>query len=426
MSATRRGLLRLAATGMGASFAANWFSLLAAHSASAADAGTRRKSCILLWMNGGPSHLDTFDLKPDAAERGEIQPIATSVPGIDVSEHFPQFARQMQHAAILRSMSTVEADHDRGRVLMHTGFRQSNGGVRRPSLGAIVSAELGEAGFLLPNFVVCGLGNERLDPSFSGFLGPEHRGLIVPQVTKGLEDLRPAVTTGELDDRLKLWSRLEDAFRSSSRAPAAEAHGANYRSAVALMRSDQAQTFDVSQEPAEVRTRYGASEFGQGCLMARRLVEAGVPFVEVVLGGWDTHQNNFPQVKRLSSEVVDPAMSALIADLADRRLLDSTLVIWMGEFGRTPKVNEQAGRDHYARAWSTVLMGGGVRGGQVIGRTDRDGAAVVERPVSPADFVATVCALLGIDTKRIFDGPGGRTIPLLDGGAQPIGELLPA
>ncbi len=191
------------------------------------------------------------------------------------------------------------------------------------------------------------------------------------------------------------------------------------------MRSERARAFDLSREPAASRGAYASTGFGQSCLLARRLVEAGVPFVEVVLTGWDTHQNNFPRTRELSGQV-DAALDVLIRDLRDRRLLDSTLVIWMGEFGRTPNINRAAGRDHYGRAWSTVLVGGGIRGGQVIGRTDREGAHVEDRPVSAADFMATVCRILGIDPNRIYQGPGGRTVRLVHRDAQAIRELSPS
>ena len=192
------------------------------------------------------------------------------------------------------------------------------------------------------------------------------------------------------------------------------------------MRDTGTQAFDISREPAASRSPYGTSKFGEGCLMARRLIETGVKFVEVTLGGWDTHQNNFERVRQLSSQV-DPAMSALIRDLRDRRLLDNTLVIWMGEFGRTPRINArgaQPGRDHYPRAWSCVMMGGGIRGGQVIGRTDAEAATVVDRPVSTFDFMATVCRALGIDYNKQNHAPNGRPIRIVDRPANPITQLF--
>jgi Protein of unknown function (DUF1501) len=418
----RREALRLAAAGICSASASGWLPVLARNVARAAEEGRRHKSCILLWMSGGPSHLDTFDLKPGTPEGGEFRPIATSVPGIQISEHFPKLARLMNHGAIIRSMSTGEADHGRAGILMHTGRPPTTGGLKHPSLGAIVSAELGRPKFLLPNFVVCGQGN-RVDPSSAGFLGPQHRGLVISDAAQGLNDLKPVVAASELDGRLDLLSHVEDAFRGKYRSPAATAHQATYQRAIDLMRSDQARAFDLSLEPAESRSKYGASAFGEGCLLARRLVESGVSLVEVVLPGWDTHQKNFTEVRRLS-QVVDPAMSALIEDLSERGLLGSTLVIWMGEFGRTPRINN-GGRDHYARAWSTVLMGGGIPGGQVIGRTDDAGATVLERPVSVADFMATICRILEIDATKTYEqAPTGRPVRIVAEGAEPIKELL--
>jgi uncharacterized protein (DUF1501 family) len=221
---------------------------------------------------------------------------------------------------------------------------------------------------------------------------------------------------------------MEQAFHKEYKAPSAVSHQATYQNAVRLMQSKEAKAFDLSQEPAVVREAYGKNRFGDGCLLARRLIETGVSFVEVALGGWDTHQNNFERVKQLSSQV-DPAMSTLITDLKDRGLLDSTLVIWMGEFGRTPKINtrgDKPGRDHYPRAWSTVLAGGGIPGGQVIGRTDKEGAVVEDRPVSALDFMATVCKIIGVDYTKQNNSPGGRPIRIVDKGAKPIEGLVSA
>ena len=282
---------------------------------------------------------------------------------------------------------------------------------------------------------------DRLDPAFTGYLPPQHRGLILQNIDKGIEDVQPAVAATELSARLGLVSQLDAAFRGKYRAPSTAAHEANYRRSFDLMRAEQLKAFDLSLEPAATFARYSPRpgdardpqalaqrDFGKGCLLARRLVEVGVPFVEVVLQGWDTHADNFPQTKRCC-EVLDPAMSALIEDLADRGLLDSTLVVWMGEFGRTPKFEySQAGRGpgrgHYGRAWSSVLMGGGIKSGQVIGRTDDTGATVEDRPVSAADFLATICRLIGIDYQKTNDGPNGRTVRLTDKGAKPLAELL--
>jgi hypothetical protein len=394
------------------------------HRAEAARAGRRSgkgKSVILLWMAGGPSHKDTFDLKPGTANAGTFEPIDTSVPGIQISEHFPQFAKLMQHAAILRSMSTAEGAHARASYNVHTGYREGQGGVVYPSLGSIVSKELPREHLALPNFV--SVGNRTYG---SGFLGTRYQPLMVTDARRGVENLRPLVSGSAFDARVDLLEQMEKAFQRDYKATAGDAHRTTYRRAVELMKSKEAKAFDISQEKAATLRAYGSGRFAEGCVLARRLVETGVSFVEVTLGGWDTHQNNFARVKALS-EQADPAMSALVRDLEERGLLDSTLVIWMGEFGRTPRINRrgaQPGRDHYPRAWSAVLAGGGIKGGQVIGKTDKEGATVTERPISAIDFMATVCSVLGINYNKQNITPNNRPVRIVDKGAKPVKELL--
>jgi hypothetical protein len=372
-------------------------------------------------MDGGPTHKDTFDMKPGTENGGEFQPIPTSVPGIQISEHFPKLAQLMHHGAILRGMTTGEGAHGRAKYYMHTGYREGQGGLIYPSIGSIVSSELGRTDFPMPNFV--SVGNRTYG---AGFLGARHQPLVVTDPTRGVENLKAAVSEPQFDSRVGLLEELDAAFHKEYKAPAGSDHRTTYQRAVRLMQSREAKAFDLSLEPSASRSAYGGGRFGDGCLLARRLVEVGVPFVEVTLGGWDTHQNNFDRVKTLSAQV-DPAMSQLIADLKERGLLDSTLVIWMGEFGRTPRINTRGpkpGRDHYPRAWSTVLMGGGIKGGQVIGKTDKEGAAVVERPTSGLDFMATVCKVLGIDYNKQNMTGIGRPIRIVDKGANPITELI--
>jgi hypothetical protein len=415
---SRRDLLKLSATGVMGLSLSGWLPVLAAH---AAQTRARPKSCILLWMDGGPSHKDTFDLKPGTANGGPYQAIATSVPGIEVSEYFPRFAQVMNHAAIIRSMSTGEGAHDRARFYLHTGYKQGVGGLVYPSMGAIASAEIGRPDSPMPNFVA--VGNRSYG---SGFLGTRHQPLVVNDPNRGVENLRPLVNDAQFNSRVGLLEEMEQSFHRTNGAGLGNAHQTTYRRAVTLMQSREAQAFDLACEPAPSRAAYGGTRFGESCLLARRLVEVGVSFVEVTLGGWDTHQNNFGRVRQLSQQV-DPAMSQLVTDLRDRGLLDSTLVIWMGEFGRTPRINQrgaQPGRDHYPRAWSTVMVGGGIRGGQVIGRTDAEGATVTDRPVSAIDFMATVCRVLGIDYTKMNQTPIGRPVRIADRGATPIQELF--
>jgi hypothetical protein len=424
MNLSRRDMMRLSAAGVLGTSLSGWFNVLATR---AAETGLRTsKRCILLWMGGGPSHKDTFDLRPGTTNGGPFQAINTNVTGIQISEHFPRFAQLVNHAAIIRSMSTVEGEHARAKYHLHTGYREGVGGVAYPSIGSIVAKELGNPDFPLPNYV--SVGNPNM-PSFlgAGFLGPRYQPLAVPAPDRGVQNLRSFVAESRDNSRVNLLDELEQGFthRHPDAHPAV-AHRTTYQRAVTLMRDRGARAFDLSTEPQNVRTSYGGTRFGDGCLLARRLVEVGVQFVEVHLDGWDTHDTNFERVRRLSAQV-DPGMSQLVKDLRDRGLLDSTLVIWMGDFGRTPHINRRGpvpGRDHWPRAWSSVMIGGGIRGGQVIGRTDAEAATVVERPVTILDFMATVCRILGIDHDKQHLAPNGRPIRIVDRGANPIRELL--
>jgi uncharacterized protein (DUF1501 family) len=424
---SRRELLKLSAAGIAGASLSGWLGTLATHAGNQAARGRKHKSCLLLWMDGGPSHVDTFDPKPDArAEvRGELKAIQTAVPGIHVSEKFPTLARFMNDLALLRGMSTEEADHGRARVYMHTGYKPGVGGVEYPGLGSVVSAELGDPDAALPNFVVTGSPLNKYEFFTSpGYLGPRHQPLALSDPAKGLENLRPLAPADDFDDRVGVLEQLERGFARTYRSPAAEAHQTMLARSVRLIRSDKAKALDLSLEPAAAREAYGETGFGRGCLLARRLVEAGVPFVEVYLQNWDTHEKAVAETAKGLMTQVDHGMGALIRDLKDRGLFDSTLVIWMGEFGRTPTVNRNGGRDHYARAWSAVLAGGGVRGGRAIGKTDANGAAVTERPIPVADFMATVCRALGIDYAKTVQTPGGRPVRLVEKGANPIAELF--
>jgi uncharacterized protein (DUF1501 family) len=424
---TRRELLRLTAAGVAGASVSGWFDVLAGRAAAAAPGRTPRKSCILLWMDGGPSHVDTFDPKPDgpADVRGGLGAIATALPGVQVCEKLPRVAALLGHTALVRGMSTEEADHGRARVYMHTGYKPGVGGVTYPTLGATVSAEVGDPDAPLPNFVVTGTPLNKYDfVGEPGYRGPRHQPLVVADPERGLENLKPVVPVGEFDDRVRVLDRLEQAFARSRRAPAVEAHRTTLGRAVQLMRAGQGQAFDLAREPAASRAAYGDTAFGRGCLLARRLVEAGVSFVEVYLASWDGHLKREAELARSLLPVLDAGMAALLTDLKERGLLDTTLVLWMGEFGRTPRVNREGGRDHYARAWTTVLAGGGIRGGRVVGRTDREGAAVADRPVSVRDFMATVCRVLGIDAARRIETPDGRPVQVVDKGGKPIEELF--
>jgi hypothetical protein len=419
---SRRDFLKLTAAGVfGASYS-GWMNVLAARASEApANPKAKAKACILLWMDGGPSHKDTLDLKPLSKGAGEFKPIKTSVPGVEISEHLPGVARLMHHGAILRGMSTAEGAHPRAKYNLHTGYREGQGGLVYPSIGSIVSAEVGRADFPMPNYVTVG------NRSFgSGFLGPKHQPLIVQDPARGVQDLASAVKGRQFDNRISLLQELEAAFYHDYQADSINDHKTTYARAVSMMQSKEARAFDLSLEKTEARSKYGGGRFGDGCLMARRLVEVGIPFVEVNLGGWDTHQDNFDRVKSLSGQA-DKSLSALVADLKDRGMLDSTLVLWMGEFGRTPHINTRGakpGRDHYPRAWSLLMMGGGVKGGTVYGRTDKEGASVDEGKTDAKDFLATVCELMGIDYTKENETPTKRPIRIVDKPAKPVKVVI--
>lgn len=419
---TRRDLIKLSAAGFMGASASGWFSAFAADAAKTAkQTGKKHKSCILLWMNGGPSQFHTFDVK----EGGEFKAIDTNVPGIRISEHLPKLAQQAKEMAILRSMSTREAVHDRARLLMHTGYKPV-ASTPYPSMGSIVSHELGQAGFELPNFVCINGGIEGNNAAgiyrpVPAFLGPRHAPLNIADPVAGVENLKPYLGLSDLDGKAALLdkseARLQQAYGDNA---AIAAHRTTYKRAMELLHSPRGQAFEIDREPVKTREAYGSSQFGKACLMARRLIEVGVPFVEVLLGGWDDHGGAAKPIASRST-YMDPAMATLIADLKDRGLLDSTLVIWMGEFGRFP----MAGRNrHHASAWSTMLAGAGVKGGQVIGASTPKGDSVKDRPISASDFMSTVCKALDIDYTKNFTTRDGRPVRLVDKTAAPVTELF--
>jgi hypothetical protein len=439
---SRRDWLRLATAGVVGSSISGWLEALAA------DAGThpqRRRSCILLWMNGGPSQMDTFDLKPGTANGGPYKEIQTSAAGLKISEHLPKIAKFGDRLAVVRSMSTKEGDHERATFYLRTGYLPQ-GPIHYPPIGALVSKEIGREDAPLPNFVSIAPFRFFQANSFGpGFLGPKYAPLIVgdsagrpnqqaasyEQALK-VQDLEIAqhVNRAQADARIELLQSLQKDFLDSRPGVPAQSHQAAYERAVRLMRTEAAKAFHIEEEKAGLRDAYGSNLFGQGCLLARRLIERGVPFVEVTMGGvnggafgWDTHQNNFEQVKALSG-VLDAAWGTLMTDLKERGLLDSTLIVWMGEFGRTPGINGSNGRDHFPNAWSTVLAGGGIKGGGAVGKTSKDGMKVEDRKVTVRDFLATICEALGIDSMKQNQSNVGRPIRIVDKTANPIKEIV--
>ena len=386
--------------------------------ANATDLKKRHKAAILLWMGGGPSTMDLWDLKPGAPTGGQFKQISTSADGVAICEHLPMMAKQMHHMSIVRSMSTREADHMRGRYYMHTGY-VPNPNVEHPGYGSVISHELAEqvSGLEIPPCVSVGSGS--VGP---GFLGMTWAPFVVDS-NGNVRNLDMGIDPTRLDQRLRMLETIENKFIGEKRGGSAEDHKKVIDKTVKLMTSKQMEAFKVMKEPKEVQEKYGTTGFGRGCLLARRLVEAGVPFVEVDLGGWDMHADIFPTLADRKLPELDKAMAALVSDLADRGLLDDTAIIWMGEFSRTPNINGGGGRDHWARSWSVVVGGAGFKRGVVVGETSSDGKEVVTEPYSSQDVMASVLKSLGISLETTFTAKNGRPMKIANSG-KVIKELF--
>ena len=434
---TRRDLMRLSAAGVVGYSLSGWMQALADNAAANPQ---RRKACILLWMDGGWSQTDTFSLKPGHPNGGLFKEIETATPGVRISEHLPRIATFMDKMAIIRTMDTGDAnDHPPGKHLVHTGYAR-RGPIQYPTLGSTVAKQLGDANSALPNFVCIAPTVGISEAYSSGFLGPKYaplfigdRNVVDAEKTLKVPDLSAEVATRRFDGRVDLLKDLSRSFVDERPDVAPMSQQAAYDRAVTLMRTASQRAFNLDNEPARLRDAYGRNLFGQGCLLARRLVEQGVPFVEVTLGhqhgqhsNWDTHEDNFETVKRLS-RTLDTAMGQLMTDLSDRGMLDSTLIVCAAEFGRTPQLPKDrrgGGRDHWTGGWSTVLAGGGIKGGQVIGTTSADGTKIEDRPVTAPEFIATIVKAIGIDPGTLQVSNTGRPIPIAEKPAKPIAELV--
>jgi hypothetical protein len=388
------------------------------------------RNCILIWLAGGPSHIDTFDPKPQAPAdvRGEFKPIATAVPGLQISEVFPRLAKKMDRVTLIRSMTSPEADHGRASHHLLTGYRPMPA-LEYPSHGSVVSKVREARRGMLPPYVA--VPDAPLFSS-SGYLTPAYDPFAVGgdpnQENFRVRNLTPPdrLTLDRLMRRRAMVKSLDEFARDVPPTTLTTSRDQFSEQAYSLMTSSAAlAAFRMQDESPALREKYGRNAFGQACLLARRLVEAGVSFVTVndrgtAQLGWDTHQQNFPTIKNTLAPPLDQGLTALLEDLADRRLLDRTLVVMMGEFGRTPKINTMAGRDHHGRANSLILAGGGIPGGLVLGKTDARGDLPSERPVTPADLASVIFHKLGIDPERKFEAPDGRPIRLVDGGQPPV------
>jgi hypothetical protein len=424
----RRDFIRVGTLGFVGLSMTDLFALQAA----AADGGAaaKAKSVILLWMDGGPAQHDTWDPKPNAPAdiRGEFKPIATNADGVQICELLPKMAKQMDKVALVRTMAHNEGAHERAQHFLLTGWHPLPSLVY-PSMGSVVSKELGPVGSLPPYVAIPSSsfasgygGSGYLEAAFNPFSvggDPNNEKFTVRDVS-----LPDGMTVERFGERKGLLQVLDGAFKRFEGTSVQASRDSFYTRAYDIISSPQAKkAFNIHDEPAKVRDRYGRTEFGQSCLLARRLVEAGVRFITVAMGGWDTHSDNFKQLKDNLMTPLDNGYSALLEDLQQRGLLDSTLVIWMGEFGRTPKVNQLAGRDHWPDTGCVLFSGAGVRGGQAIGKTDAEGGKPVERKVAPEEVVTTVYQKLGINWDKEYMTPQNRPVKIVTGG-EPIKELV--
>ena len=378
-------------------------------------------SVILVWQSGGCGHQDTFDMKPDAPReyRGEFNPIPTNVPGIQICEHLPFTAKQADKYTILRSMRSKENNHERAINYLLTGYLPLPT-MEFPSLGSVISKELGPKNGLPPYVAV-----PNTFPSYgAGFLGAAYNPFISGDANASGYRVRDLTLPADVDwtrvgDRTWLLKQMDAKFRAIEASPEFGALDSFAQRAYDLMSSPAAKkAFDIEQEDGNLRERYGRTPVGQGCLLARRLVEAGVRFVTVAKGwlNYDTHGDNFNIMKKVLLPEFDRAFAALLEDLHQRGLLDTTLVIANGEFGRTPKVNDGAGRDHHNKAWSVVFAGAGIAGGRILGATDKTATEVTELPVGPEDLLYTIYTMLGIDPSHEYQTPIGRPVKVVNGG----------
>lgn len=415
--------------------------------AAAPELKKQGKRIIMLWMSGGPPTIDLWDLKPGAPTAFDDKPIETAVSGVQISPLLPKVASQMQHLAIVRSLSTTEGDHNRGTDLMHTG-RAPTPIVSYPSIGSMAafrSRELNK-NLDLPSFIAVNAGR-----GGAGFLGMNYAPFVLQNPGAPPENIRPPYSIGggqtqtdRIRRRQRLFSDIEENFmvgltpylkrdshgevleaERKKVADATVAHSEVYGKAFRLVASGGAKAFEITPKDGKIAQEYGQSAFGRGCLLARKLVEAGVTAVEVEMGGWDLHQNTQAALKRMVPQL-DAGMGTLVQDLVDRGMWDKTVVVWMGEFGRTPRINQNAGRDHWPKCWSVVVGGGGIKGGQAYGTTTKDGTDVQDGKCSVGDLFATLYTALGLDYKSDRDVRDnlGRPFRLTPDGSEAIKGLL--
>lgn len=378
------------------------------------------KRVIYLYMSGGMSHLDTFDPKPGHEVMGPTRAIATAADGVQFSEYLPRLAKQADKLAVIRSMASTQGAHKQGNYYMHTSY-ELRSSIRHPAMGAWLLKFQGKRNDTLPGSVM--IGNDSNHPG-AGFFESSFAPLMINDPASGLQNstLRRGLTDERFDFHVGLAQKLDAGFAAKYDQRNVRAYTDMYADAIKLMRSRDLAAFDIAQEPTAIRDRYGDNPFGQGCLLARRLVEHDVRFVEVTYGSWDTHNGNFVEVPE-KAEVLDTAFAALLQDLEARGLLDDTLIVLATEFGRTPEINQNEGRDHHPQSFSCVMAGGGIRGGRVWGATDERGATVAEGKVLVPDLNATVAYALGLPLDFVLYSPSKRPFTLADKG-KPVAGLF--
>jgi hypothetical protein len=392
------------------------------HPALASELKKQQKRIILLWLAGGASQLETWDPKPGAVTGGPFRAIQTSTPGVHISELMPKMAQRLKHTCIIRSLNTKNGDHGSGAKLMMRG-RRDEANLKYPDLGAVLAREMGRADSQVPDYVTFYFETEgrSMAPGDPGFLGARYAPMeltasMIPENIRRLSDIN------DLDhkERGELRDLLSKQFSDGRTNSTASSHNEAYQRVRGLMACEK--LFDISQEPQKVRDLYGPTQFGEQVLAARRLIEAGVPFVRVGRAWWDSHGQNFETHQELVPEL-DHVMATLLDDLEQRGLLEHTLVITLAEFGRTPSINASLGRDHFASAWSTTLSGCGIKGGAVYGKTDATGNRVADGEVGAGELFATIYRALGISpTKNYY--VGSRPVPLTNPGTKAIEDVL--
>lgn len=385
----------------------------AAHAAPGSAPAKKAEHVIYLFMNGAMSHIDTFDPKPGTESGGETKAIQTSVSGISIGEHLPKLAENMKRLTVIRSMTTETGAHEQAQYLMRTSYKLI-GSIKHPFMGAWLPYFEGKKNKDLPGSVIVGAPNRH--PG-QGYLSAELAPAPVGSAAAGLQNTKPPKYLDEknFDKRRRLITQFEAGFKRKYDTTEVQAYSDYYNEAVRLLKSPDLEAFDINKEDASVKEAYGSNRIGQGCLLARRLVEKGVRFVEVEHGGWDNHNNIYDSFNSRAGEL-DTAIAALLDDLQQRGLLDKTLVVLSTEFGRTPKINANAGRDHHPVSFSSMIAGAGVRGGEVVGRTDSEGKTVEEGHCFPADLNATIGYACGLPLDKEIMSPNGRPFRLANEG----------